>query len=114
MEFSISSSIMVMLIALVWGVFDVLGLIMIMSVNAGMCWFGDMFETINVGRSKKDIDWTAFNYAAYAACYFWAVFLWFISQATYLDSGMLSTVPQFCQLIVYVWLCLSAFLTFDL
>jgi hypothetical protein len=51
-EFSISSSLMVMMIALVWGIFDVLGLIMIMSVNAGMCWFGDMFETINVGRKK--------------------------------------------------------------
>jgi hypothetical protein len=26
---------------------------------------------------------------------------------------MLSTVPGFCQYIVYVWLCLSAFLTYD-
>lgn len=78
----------------------------------GVCWFGDIFESTNVGRAFLDVDWTAFDFAKYAAAYWWVIFIWFISKGTYTDDDFRNNVPGYAQYVVYVWLCASSFLTY--
>ena len=57
-EYAFSSSLMIGLIAMLFGMYDIISLILIMSVNACMNLFGFLMETTNVG--KNDYDWTPF------------------------------------------------------
>jgi hypothetical protein len=59
-EYSFSSSLMIGLIAMLFGMYDCISLVLIMSVNACMNFFGYLMETSNLG--KKNIDWTPFNF----------------------------------------------------
>jgi hypothetical protein len=43
-EYSISSSLLIALIAMLYGMYDIISLILLMSVNAAMILFGDMME----------------------------------------------------------------------
>jgi Heliorhodopsin len=59
-EYAFSSSLMIGLIAMLFGMYDVISLVLIMSVNATMNLFGFLMETSNVG--KKTYDWTPFTF----------------------------------------------------
>ena len=50
LEYSVSSSLMIVLICMLFGVWDIFSLIFIGSINAAMCWFGDMHERMNAGK----------------------------------------------------------------
>lgn len=57
-EYAFSSSLMIALIAMLFGMYDVISLVLLMSVNACMNLFGYLMETTNTGRKKN--DWTPF------------------------------------------------------
>jgi hypothetical protein len=59
-EYAFSSSLMIGLIAMLFGMYDVISLVLLMSVNATMNLFGFLMETTNVGKS--DYDWTPFTF----------------------------------------------------
>lgn len=59
-EYAMSSSLMIALMAMLFGVYDILSLVLIMSINACMNFFGYLMETSNEGKTK--IDWTPFNF----------------------------------------------------
>jgi hypothetical protein len=59
-EYSASSSLMIGLMAMLFGMYDIISLVLIMSINACMNFFGYLMETSNVGMIK--VDWTPFNF----------------------------------------------------
>lgn len=60
------SQLMIGLISQLFGVYDVLALVLIMSVNACMNFFGLLHETMNGGRDVSAVDWTSFVYGCFA------------------------------------------------
>jgi hypothetical protein len=62
-EYSLSSSVMIALISMLFGVYDMITLVAIMSINASMNLFGLLFEVMNsylreTGKTAVDeVDW---------------------------------------------------------
>lgn len=59
-EYAISSSIMIVLISTLFGIYDIASLVLIFIVNATMNLFGLVMEQMNSGKSKNDIIWGPF------------------------------------------------------
>ncbi|NLV85098.1 MAG: heliorhodopsin HeR [Spirochaetales bacterium] len=72
-EYSLSSSLMIVLIALLFGVYDVGALIAIFLLNASMNLFGLLMEEINQYRQKT--DWSAFVFGSLAGIGPWIVII---------------------------------------
>lgn len=56
-EYALSSSIMIVLIATLFGVYDIASLILIFVVNASMNLFGLVMEQLNAHNKNGKIDW---------------------------------------------------------
>jgi len=96
-EYALSSSIMIALIAMLFGMYDIISLILLMSVNACMNFFGYMMELQN--QNTKKTDWTSFYFGCFAGIIPWACILSYL-----IGCGNLSNVPGF------VWGILVAYL----
>lgn len=72
-EYALSSSLMIVLIGMLVGVWDIGTIIAIFGVNATMNLFGIMFEIHNQYTDKT--DWTAFIYGSIAGIIPWIVIL---------------------------------------
>ena len=59
-EYAFSSSLMIGLIAMLFGMYDIISLVLLMSLNATMNFFGLLMETTNVTR--KINTWTPFYF----------------------------------------------------
>jgi hypothetical protein len=70
-EYSVSASIMVVLIAMLAGVSELVALIALVGANAAMILFGLVQERINVGRDE--VDWRPFVYGCAVGAVPWAV-----------------------------------------
>ena len=70
-EYSISASIMIVLIALVTGVSNLGAIIAIFGVNAAMIFFGMVMEIFN--RSTERVNWTPFLFGCVAGIVPWIV-----------------------------------------
>lgn len=70
-EYALSSSLMIVLIAVLFGVFDIGALIAIFLLNASMNLFGLLMEKMNQNREKT--DWTAFIFGSVAGLGPWIV-----------------------------------------
>ena len=70
-EYSLSSSLMICLIAVLFGVYDIGALILIFGLNASMNLFGLLMEKIN--QYIKKVDWSAFIYGSIAGIVPWVV-----------------------------------------
>ena len=103
-EYSVSSAIIVSLLALVCGIQDIFGLIFIFSVQAGVCWFGDMFESLNVSTEPAALNWAPFIYASVGFLYNWYVLIWYINGST--DAW--ASMPQMAFWMIAVWTLLSS------
>ena len=68
-EYSISASIMVVLIAMLAGVSDAVALIALFGVNASMILFGLVMERANLGR--EEVDWSPFIYGCVVGAVPW-------------------------------------------
>lgn len=68
-EYSISASIMVVLIAMLAGVSDAVALLALFGVNASMILFGLVMERANLGR--EEVDWSPFIYGCVAGAVPW-------------------------------------------
>lgn len=104
-EYAISSSLMIVLIAMLFGVYDVISLIMIAAVNAAMNLFGDIMEVMNAGKPKEEVDWAPFNYGAIAGLYSWVIIFAFM-----VGSPGVEGAPWFVWAILVVYIIL--FITF--
>lgn len=70
-EYALSSSLMITLIAVLFGVYDIGALILIFGLNATMNLFGLVMEKMNQGKEKT--DWTAFVYGSISGIIPWVV-----------------------------------------
>lgn len=106
-EYAFSSSLMMALIAMLFGVYDVLTLVLIASVNACMNLFGDLMEVHNHERRRagdKTVNWLSFWYGCFAGIVPWAVVFAYLGSAPNLEN-----VPGF------VWgIIVSYFIVFQI
>lgn len=92
-EYSISSSLMIVLIAMLFGVYGIAALLSIFFINAAMNLFGLMMEEIN--QFKKKTDWKPFVFGTICGIIPWvAIILYAFGNA---DP---SQVPWFAYAIV--------------
>jgi len=101
LEYSFSSSIMIVIIAMLVGIYDISALIPIFFVNTAMILFGWMMELHN--QTTEKTNWTAFIFGCIAGIAPWIVI------ALYLISpGSTANPPTF----VY-WIFFSIFIFFN-
>ena len=87
-EYAISSSIMIGLIAMLFGMYDIISLFLLMSVNACMNLFGYVMESQN--QTTKEIDWSSFWFGCFAGLVPWICIFVYLGAV-----GNLSLVPGF-------------------
>ena len=68
-EYALSSSLMIVIIAMLCGMYDMSSLILIFSLNATMNLFGLMMEKQN--QTTERVDWTAFIFGCFAGIVPW-------------------------------------------
>ena len=94
-EYALSSSVMIVLIATLFGVYDIASLILIFVVNASMNLFGLLMEQINIGKEKSEIKWGPFVFGSIAGIAPWVVIILYMT-----GTGNYSDVPWFVWAIV--------------
>ena len=94
-EYALSSSIMIVLIATLFGIYDIASLILIFAVNASMNLFGLVMEQLNSGTEKTKVNWGPFIWGSIAGIAPWiAIFLYMFG------TGNFDKVPWFVWAIV--------------
>lgn len=94
-EYALSSSLMIVLIGMLTGIWDLGAVILIFGINAMMNLFGIMMELHNQGTKKT--TWTAFIYGAIAGIIPWIViFIYFYGAV---NSGE-NKPPSFVYVII--------------
>lgn len=94
-EYAFSSSIMIVLIATLFGIYDIASLILIFIVNASMNLFGLVMEQLNSGTKKGNIKWGPFVWGSIAGIAPWiAILLYMFGNANF------DRVPWFVWAIV--------------
>jgi hypothetical protein len=105
-EYSISASIMIVLIALVTGVSDVGAIVAIAGANAAMILFGLVMETTN--RPDEPVDWTPFIFGCIAGAVPWVVIAIQVIGAEARSGG--DGIPTFVYgIIVSLFLLFNSF-----
>ncbi|KAF0225293.1 MAG: integral membrane protein [Erysipelotrichaceae bacterium] len=94
-EYAFSSSIMIVLIATLFGVYDIGSLVLIFLVNAAMNLFGLDMELINAGSNKENVNWGPFIWGSVAGLAPWIVILLYM-----FGSGNFDMTPWFVWAIV--------------
>ena len=86
-EYSITASIMIVVIAMLAGIYDLSTLILLFFMNAMMILFGWMMELHN--QTTQKTDWTSFCFGCIAGAVPWVIiWLYFISAASDPTSKM--------------------------
>ncbi len=78
-EYSISASIMIIVIAMLVGMYDIGSLIMIFSLNATMIFFGYVMEVHN--QTTKKTNWSSFIFGCFAGFIPWVVIAIYLLRA---------------------------------
>ena len=85
MEYSLSSSVMMVVISMLVGIYDVAGLVLIFSLNASMILFGWLMELHN--NPDKEVDWTSFWFGTFAGIIPWVAIGIYLYGAGNGDGG---------------------------
>jgi hypothetical protein len=100
-EYAISSSIMIIVIAMLCGIYELSSLILIFSLNATMNLFGLMMELHNQTTNKT--NWSAFIFGSFAGLVCWIVLGVYFFGAL---MGASSSVPTF---VYFIFVSLAIF-----
>jgi hypothetical protein len=100
-EYAISSSIMIIVIAMLCGIYELSSLILIFSLNATMNLFGLMMELHNQTTNKT--NWSAFVFGSFAGLVCWIVLGVYFFGAL---LGASSSVPTF---VYFIFVSLAIF-----
>jgi len=101
-EYALSSSVMIVLIAMFFGVFDLGSLILIFGLNATMNLLGLLMELHN--QTTEKTNWTSFYIGTFAGLIPWIIILMY-----FLGSGNFDQIPGFVYAIL-----ISYFVLFNL
>ena len=94
-EYALSASLMVVLIGMLSGVFDVPTMILLFALTAAMNFFGLEMELRNQGKDR--VDWTPFVFGSIIGFIPWIVIGWYFFAAL---SGSTEAVPTFVYFIL--------------
>ncbi|MBW1939504.1 MAG: heliorhodopsin HeR [Deltaproteobacteria bacterium] len=94
-EYALSSSVMIVLISTLFGIYDIASLILIFVVNASMNLFGLVMEQLNAGAEKDKVKWGPFVWGTIAGLATWAAILLYMFGNANFDM-----VPWFVWAIV--------------
>ena len=94
-EYALSSSIMIVLIATLFGIYDIASLLLIFIVNAAMNLFGLVMEQLNSGKTKGKVNWGPFVWGSIAGLAPWIAILIYM-----FGTGNFDMVPWFVWAIV--------------
>lgn len=94
-EYAISSSIMIVLIGTLFGIYDIASLLMIFVLNASMNMFGLVMEQRNAGVEKGSVAWGPFIWGGIAGIAPWIAILFYM-----FGSGNFDKVPWFVWAII--------------
>lgn len=94
-EYALSSSIMIVLISTLFGIYDIASLVLIFAVNASMNLFGLVMEQLNSMREKDNINWGPFIWGSIAGIAPWIAILLYM-----FGTGNFGQVPWFVWAIV--------------
>jgi hypothetical protein len=100
-EYAISSSVMIVIIAMLCGIFELSSLILIFALNATMNLFGLMMELHN--QTTKKTDWTSYLFGCFAGLIPWVVLGIYFFGAVLSSSG---SVPTF---VYFIFVSLAVF-----
>ena len=98
-EYALSSSLMIVIIAMFFGVYDLSSLILIFAINAVMNLLGLMMEIHN--QTTEKVKWTAFNIGVFAGIIPWLIIVLYL-----IGNGNFAEVPWF------VWAILGSYFFF--
>jgi len=104
-EYALSSSIMICLIAYLFGISDISSLVLIFIVNAAMNLFGLLMEEMNSGKKKGEMNWSPFIYGGIAGIAPWLAIIFYMTGA---NPETTAQTPWFVWAIV-----ISYFITFN-
>jgi hypothetical protein len=94
-EYALSSSLMIMIIAMLCGMYDISSLVLIFSLNATMNLFGLLMERYN--RTTERVDWTAFIFGCLAGIVPWiTIGMYLVGAAQSVDTQ----IPGFVYAII--------------
>jgi hypothetical protein len=94
-EYSLSASLMVAIIAMLSGVFDLPSLILLFTLTGMMNLFGLMMELHNQTTDKT--NWTAYIFGCIAGIVPWVIIAWYFFAAISSNTG---TIPTFVYTIL--------------
>lgn len=94
-EYALSSSVMIVLISTLFGIYDIVSLILIFALNASMNLFGLVMEQLNSGSVKDKVNWEPFIWGSIAGIAPWAAIVLYM-----LGNGNFDMVPWFVWAIV--------------
>lgn len=100
-EYAASSTLMIVQICMLFGVYDVTSLFFIGMCNTACIFFGDVMELTNAGRKPEDVDWTPFQKGLSVG--FWS---WFVIAVYLAASPGSEGAPWF------VWVILVEYFVF--
>ncbi len=95
-EYAFSSSIMIVVIAMLCGIYELASLILIFALNATMILFGLMMELHN--QTTERTDWTAFIFGCFAGLIPWVVLGIYFFGALLPSPG---SVPTFLYFVFF-------------
>ena len=100
-EYAVSSSVMIVVISMLVGIYDIVALISIFSVNACMNLFGMLMEMYNQKRDK--VNWTPFIFGTLAGLVPWiGITIYLIGSS----SSSSASVPTF---VSFIFISLAVF-----
>jgi len=100
-EYFFSSSIMIVIIALLSGMYDLPSLILIFSLNGTMILFGLVMEVHN--QTTEKTNWTAFACGCFAGIIPWVAIAMYFFGAALESSGSIPTFVYFILLSLFIF-----------
>lgn len=97
-EYALSSSVMIVLIATLFGITDIATLVVIFLVNAAMNLFGLDMELLNAGTEKKNVNWGPFIWGSLAGIAPWIAIYFYI-----FGTGNFDQTPWFAWAILFTY-----------
>lgn len=81
-EYALSSSVMIVLISYLFGIWDIASLSLIFIVNASMNLFGLVMEQLNSGKTKENVNWGPFIWGSIAGLAPWIAIIFYMTGAS--------------------------------
>jgi len=99
-EYSLSASLMVVIIAILSGVYDAPSLVLLFVLTAAMNFFGLMMELHN--RTTERTDWTSYIFGCIAGIVPWVVLFWYFAAAFASAEGAIPTFVYYIMASLFV------------